>query len=373
MSFANFEFPNTNFYNSDLRELISMYKKLVEDYDNIKAMIEESVRDYDSLIADNKEIHKRMEAIESAMSQLEKKIIAEVNATVDSKLGSTIEYLEDENQKLVKEVATYVANINMEISGLRKYVNKVINNMDKKLADTTGVLKTYSDSGDKKVLEYIDTETDRIEQQIKDIKIYQGEIVDPVDEVQKSVQDTVNDMFYNLKSWALRAVDFSRVGITAEEYDKIGISAWSYDFLAKWYVREKRKVLEQAIKLVNGLNDRIDYVIDLVDSRTKAYSPVSGRFVQLRDLCYELAQLMRGEALEAVEYDSIGITAEEYDDKEITAYVYDWFGRLVLTLGDFAITASDYDSLQLTALEYDMIGMTAIVYDYQAYRVLHSY
>ena len=373
MSFANFEFPNTNFYNSDLRELISMYKKLVEDYDSIKTMIEEAVRDYDSLIADNKEIHQRMEAIETAMSQLEKKIIAEVNATVDSKVGSAVEYLENENQKLVSEVATYVANINMQINGLTKYVNNAINSIEKKLADTTSVLKTYSDSGDKKIVEYIDEETARIEQQIKDIKIYQGEIIDPVDEQQKSVQETVNNMFYNLKSWALRAVDFSRVGITAEEYDKIGISAWSYDFLAKWYVREKRNVVEQVMKIVNGLNDRIDYVIDLVDSRTKAYSPVSGRFVQLRDLCYELAQLMRGEALEAVEYDSIEITAEEYDDKEISAYVYDWFGRLVLTLGDFAITASDYDSLQLTALEYDMIGMTAIVYDYQAYRVLHSY
>ena len=54
-------------------------------------------------------------------------------------------------------------------------------------------------------------------------------------------------------------------------------------------------------------------------------------------------------------------------------YVYDWFGRLVLTSGDYSITAGDYDSLQLTAMDYDMIGMTAIVYDYQAYRVLHSY
>ena len=366
MSFANFEFPNTNFYNSDLRELIAMYKKLVEDYDSIKTMVEESVRD-------NKEIYQRMIAIETAMSQLEKKIIAEVNATVDTKLSSTVEYLESENQKLVSEVATYVANINMQINALTKYVNNAINGIEKKLSDTTGVLKAYSDNGDKKVLEYIEEETARIEQQIKDIKIYQGEIIDPVDEQQKSIQYTVNNMFYNLKSWALRAVDFSKIGITAGEYDKIGISAWNYDFLAKWYVREKRNIVEQVMKIVNGLNDRIDYVIDLVDSRTKAYSPVSGRFVQLRDLCYELAQLMRGEALEAVEYDSIGITAEDYDGKEITAYVYDWFGRLVLTLGDFAITASDYDSLQLTALEYDMIGMTAIIYDYQAYKVLHSY
>ena len=373
MSFANFEFPNTNFYNSDLRELIAMYKKLVEDYESIKTMVDECVSGYDILVADNKEIRQRMTAIETAMSQLEKNIIAEVNATVDAKVGSAVEYLENENQKLVSEVATYVANINMQINELTKYVNNSINGFEKKLADTTGVLKTYSDSGDKKVVEYVDEETEKIEQQIKDIKIYQGEIIDPVDEQQKSIQDTANNMFYNLKSWALRAVDFSRVGITAEEYDKIGISAWSYDFLAKWYVREKKNIVEQVMKIVNGLNDRIDYVIDLVDSRTKAYSPLSGRFVQLRDLCYELAQLIRGEALEAVEYDSIGITAEDYDGKEITAYVYDWFGRLVLTLGDFAITASDYDSLQLTALEYDMIGMTAIVYDYQAYRVLHSY
>ena len=77
--------------------------------------------------------------------------------------------------------------------------------------------------------------------------------------------------------------------------------------------------------------------------------------------------------VEAVKYDAIGITAEQYDGKEITAYVYDWFGRLVLTSGDYSITAGDYDSLQLTAMDYDMIGMTAIVYDYQAYRVLHSY
>ena len=373
MSFANFEFPNTNFYNSDLRELIAMYKKLVKDYDSIKTMVEESVRDYDSLIADNKEIHQRMTTIETAMSSLEKKIIAEVNATVDSKVGLAVEYLEDENQKLMAEVATYVDNINIQINGLKTYVDKAINGIEKKLTNTTGVLKKYSDTGDKKVVEYIDEETARIKQQIKDIKIYQGDIIDPVDEQQKSIQDTANNMFYNLKSWALRAVDFSRVGITAEEYDKIEISAWSYDFLAKWYVREKRNVVEQVMKIVNGLNDRIDYVIDLIDSRTKAYSPISGRFVQLRDLCYELAQLMRGEALEAVEYDAIGITAEEYDGKEITAYVYDWFGRLVLTSGDYSITAGDYDSLQLTAMDYDMIGMTAIVYDYQAYRVLHSY
>ena len=373
MSFANFEFPNTNFYNSDLRELIAMYKKLSAEYESIKEMVENCVNGYDELVADNKLIHTQMNKIESTMAQLESSIIAEVTRTVDNKVNSAVELLRKENQEILVEFNNYVSKLNTEISQLRTYVNKQVNKMEKDLTNTSKQLRTYSDNGDNNLYVYIDAETKRIEQEIKDIKIYQGEVIDPVDEEQKSIQSTLNDMFYNLKSWALRAKDYSRVEITAEEYDRLGISAWSYDFLAKWYVREKRNVLTQMIKIVNGLNDRIDYVLEVIDSRTKAYSPVSGRFVQLRDLCYELAQLMRGEALEAVEYDSIGITADEYDGKEITAYVYDWFGRLVLTLGDFAITASDYDTLQLTALEYDMIGMTAIVYDYQAYIVLHSY
>ena len=168
MSFANFEFPNTNFYNSDLRELISMYKKLVEDYDSIKTMIEESVRDYDSLIMDNKEIHQRMEAIETAMRQLEKKIIAEVNATVDAKVGSAVEYLKDENQKLIAEVTNYVNIINSEMAKLTEYVNNSINNIQLKLTSTTSVLKKYSDVGDNELRKYVDSENERIEQQIKD-------------------------------------------------------------------------------------------------------------------------------------------------------------------------------------------------------------
>ena len=372
MSFANFEFPNTNFYNSDLRELIAMYKKLSAEYDSIKEMIETSIQDYESLIADNKEIHQRMTSIETKMSQLEKTIITEVNAVVDSKVGSAVEYLEEENHKLVQEVESYVKNINSEISQLTEYVNNSINNMQLKLSSTTTILKRYSDSGDNELRKYVDSENDRIEQQIKDIKIYQGEVVDPVDEEQKSVQDTLDNMFYNLKSWALRAVDFSKIGITAGEYDKIGISAWSYDFLAKWYVREKRKVLEQAMKLVNGLNDRIDYVIDYIDSRTRAYSPVSGRVIQLKDLCYELAQLMRGQALEAIEYDTIDLTAEEYDNEELTTYIYDWFGNLYLKTDNYSITALDYDTLGIGAMEYDFLGMPAVVYDLNAKLVLYS-
>ena len=373
MSFANFEFPNTNFYNSDLRELIAMYKKLSAEYESIKEMVENCVNGYDELVADNKLIHTQMNKIEYTMAKLESSVIAEVTRTVDDKVNSAVELLRKENQEILVEFNNYVSKLNTEISQLRTYVDKQVNKMEKDLTNTSKQLRTYSDNGDNNLYVYIDAETKRIEQEIKDIKIYQGEVIDPVDEEQKSVQNTINNMFYNLKSWALRARDYSRVEITAEEYDRLGISAWSYDFLAKWYVREKRNILTHMIKIVNGLNDRIDYVLQLIDSRTRAYSPVSGNVVTLRDLSYELCQLMRGSALEAIEYDAIELTAEDYDNKEITAYVYDWFGRMVLTSGDFAITADDYDTLQITAMDYDMLGMTAIVYDYNAYKVLHSY
>ena len=50
MSFSNFEFPNTNFYNSDLRELISMYKKLVKEYDDILEQLNELKTNIGSIV-----------------------------------------------------------------------------------------------------------------------------------------------------------------------------------------------------------------------------------------------------------------------------------------------------------------------------------
>lgn len=372
MSFANWEFPHTNYYNSDLRELIRMYKELTENYDSIKQMIEESVRDYNTLINDNSEIKQRMSRIESAMKELENRIKREVDQTVKDGMSSAVELIRKENSDMLNEFTQYVSDINNLIQNLRSYVSTSVSEMSNSIKRNTTLLKNYSDNGDAKLYKHIDDRCEEIEESIKSIKIDQTEIINPTNEKQQSVQDTVNSLFYNLKSWSLRAINFDIFGVTAKEYDDLDINAWSYDYLAKWYVKEKTLLLKEVNKVYNVIDSKITDMLKLLDNRTKAYSPISGLIISSKDLCYEICSLLRNQALEAIEYDLLDLTAEDYDNMGLSAYNFDWFGAMFFTNGNYSINATDYDKLELNALTYDMLGMQAIVYDLSAKRALYG-
>ena len=235
--------------------------------------------------------------------------------------------------------------------------------MGKKIELSETKLTKYSDTNDNKLYAYIDKECDRIENEISDIKIYKGDLIDPVDVKQKPIQDTIDDIYYNLKSWALRAYSYDKLELTADEYDKSGLTAWNYDYLSKWYIREKTKIENKVIKIINGINDRIDYVINYMNERTNAYSPLSGKVITLKDLVYSFTEILRTDAITAGEYDALELTAEEYANRSLTTYVYDWYGKTFLSSVLTTLTALEYELLGLTADDYDMLQLTAIQYD----------
>ena len=101
-------------------------------------------------------------------------------------------------------------------------------------------------------------------------------------------------------------------------------------------------------------------------SKTYAYSPITGIVVSIRDLCYEICGIIRDMAIEAQEYDAIGLTADEYETKNFTAYIYDWYAKMYLSTEDYSITAQEYDDTHTTAIMYDLLGLTAIIYDRSA-------
>ena len=59
-------------------------------------------------------------------------------------------------------------------------------------------------------------------------------------------------------------------------------------------------------------------------------SPFSGQYVKVKDVVMDLAHCHM-EGLTAAEYDALDLEAEEYDDKNITAFDFDWFGKDILT------------------------------------------
>ena len=90
---------------------------------------------------------------------------------------------------------------------------------------------------------------------------------------------------------------------------------------------------------------------------------MSGKVITLKDLVYGFTEILRTEAITAAEYDALELTVEDYENRSLTAYVYDWYGKPFLTSVTTSLTALEYELLGLTADDYDMLQLTAIQYD----------
>ena len=90
---------------------------------------------------------------------------------------------------------------------------------------------------------------------------------------------------------------------------------------------------------------------------------MSGKVITLKDLVYGFTEILRTEAITAAEYDTLELPVEDYENRSLTAYVYDWYGKPFLTSVTTSLTALEYELLGLTADDYDMLQLTAIQYD----------
>lgn len=143
------------------------------------------------------------------------------------------------------------------------------------------------------------------------------------------------------------------------------------------------------------ITDLINEIPDL--TTVNVFNPVRGEITSIQIAIDDLYSLGRSDALTAYEYDILGISAEDYDDLELTAIQYDQFGRLYLERAgliinpyhymvspftgelvlletvinelaslhkDDTLTAMEYDALDLTASYYDALDLSAYDYDW---------
>ena len=80
----------------------------------------------------------------------------------------------------------------------------------------------------------------------------------------------------------------------------------------------------------NELNDKIK---DLQIGRINVYDPTTGKFTYIDVVINNVYDMLRFNAITAGEFDALALTAETYDNKNLTAYAFDINGRVVLTRG----------------------------------------
>ena len=329
MSFGNFEFPNTNFYDSDLRELISMYRKLVKEYDSILEQLNELKTNIGSIVD---------EYLDADLGAFKAELLTIINneiAELENEIREQQKRLEDDMLKFKNDISSAVEQLRIDIDDFEAKVNNRVQTIANQIA------QVYIDMS-----EYKHDMAELFELQKNELILYIQEhvaqitrlyVTNPFSGAYEDIQDVLYDIAkYVTQSYGLTAQEYDDLQLRASEYDAKRITAQNYS---------SRGILlffkELYLKMRNPFTGVIDYYDRII---------------------YQLADLHRG-AYTAEEYDKLLLTANDYDGLGITAYEYDWeinpkefLAKLqqlknelvnVVEVGNGGLTATQLDNLQL--------------------------
>lgn len=128
-------------------------------------------------------------------------------------------------------------------------------------------------------------------------------------------------------------------------------------------------------------------------------NPITGKLDSIQNVLNEYYNLFNYYALTCIEYDTLGLTCDEYVGKELTSTMYDYYGKkylwfdntllmfhpvtgvktcyknvidmLVQMHREDSISCSSYDDKQLTTTDYDNYNMECFNYDWYATTILN--
>lgn len=316
MSFGGtFEFPNADYYNADLRELVRLYHELRDTYDKLKDEIQETI-DYVNNFENHVDeiIDERITVIMSLYTQ---RLIAveQLVAKLEKELGQEtgqIQELYGLVRDLRYELEQAILQCQYKYNELIELMHKYKHSMDSYVDDKCEELKQY-------IIDNV-THLDRLD------------VINPFTGAFEDINIVIKRLYDALRaSFGIRAIDYAEMQLTAFEYKRMHIKAIDYDTKAWFIFWELRQGLMR--------------------------NPFTGRMAHYSVIIDTLVDLHRC-SLTAKEYQDLQITALQYKYLELTAFLYDFWSRKVVP----PLTAKRYKELLLSALVYQSKEITALQY-----------
>lgn len=233
--------------------------------------------DIDSIKSDIDNIKQRQDIID--------KQIASLGDTVNGVMDNVNNAIELFHKQIIGEVNGITADLTV-------FVNTQLTNY-----------KKYVDAQDNSIRSELRYQIELLKNSIPDLTTvivkspYSGKLI--------TIQEAINELWDNLRVYALTAYEYDSIVLTADEYDGFKLTALDYDYYAKERI----------------YSDPVLY----------PYSPWSGERVFYQDILYKLVDLHRTSAITAQNYDDKTISANEYDLLALSAYNYDWNGDAELS------------------------------------------
>jgi hypothetical protein len=203
--------------------------------------------------------------------------------------------LSNDTAKKLKALTDTVNNNKEQFDESITQINASLNNI---YSDLT-VLGTEIDT---KIESAMQTVLYDVEQLLIGYSIY---VISPVTGRKTTVQNALNEVYEATALNALTASEYEQVEITVANYDNRMISANDYD-------RKSRFIFLKEL-----------------------YFSVISPFTGLKETCCDIVNeivnyLKTDKAITAAEYDALSLSVSDYDNKNITAYNYDWNGKQIL-------------------------------------------
>lgn len=220
---------------------------------------------------------------------------------VDTQVTNLKLYVDEENKKVYDYCDLQLENAkNYTDDELAKLNLELINYINQKIQ----YLKTYIDNNDLILKNYIDEEIKKLEKEIEEISTKGIEVYNPTTGKYDYLQNTLNDMYYYLRYYGIKAIEFDTLGLTTKTFDDKLITAREFDLYSKQLL--------------------------MIDWSCNMYSPFDGQIKPISTIVNELATLHKQE-ITVGEFDALNITAQDFDNKNLTAYQFDWEGKTLLT------------------------------------------
>ena len=303
-------YPYTDFHEMNLDWLLTTYQSIVDKLNETIDWANNHQTEYEEamqrLIAVETEIYTFEAQITAAFNQLQadleadfaqqkaelERALQETQAQVDAAIIQMQNEVTQQLSDFVDQFYQLKSEVQAEVNRLLGIINQAIDNLNATL-----------EANNQFIFNYVETRLDEFIDMIPDYEHiyvynpYRGEVT--------LLQQAINDLYSVAAIWGLTAAQYDSLELSASEYDALGLSALEYDTLG--------------YKLL--YKDPDNYMIN----------PFTGTYDPIKTVIEYLAGLHKAESYTATEYDALELDADTYDGYEVTAYNYDWFGKLYIT------------------------------------------
>lgn len=267
---TQYDIPNVSNYDSDLRELLAYYEKLVGDYSELVSGFNELSESQEALVA---LVNDFMRNVDALVAEYVGEALTPINTRVDN-LNDAVLRLHDQDQRILELMDTKDNALYMRVFEL--------------------VSQNYGE---------LILITQDLQQQIDALSWELPYVFNPAAGYETSINEALMDLWDALRSGAYTAETWDRFGATASELDGVQQTAL-------WWDTQSGSFFDRSGMCRNPLTGEIECICKILQDLAAAATGYLG--------------------ITASAFDASGIDVSTYEALDLTAYTYDFEGSVYI-------------------------------------------